>query len=47
MRYRPQLSFLPQIEARGSVEALPLAVSKRYQAEQAAKAKAAAGEQTN
>ncbi|GJJ78424.1 hypothetical protein EMPS_10783 [Entomortierella parvispora] len=41
MRYRPQLSYLAQIESRGSVEALPLKVSKRYLAEQAAKSHAA------
>ncbi|KAG0218973.1 hypothetical protein BGX33_005239 [Mortierella sp. NVP41] len=40
MRYRPQLSYLPQVESRGSVPPLPQMTSKRLAAEQAA-AKAA------
>ncbi|KAK3841745.1 MAG: hypothetical protein J3R72DRAFT_475402 [Linnemannia gamsii] len=34
LRYRPQLAFLPQVECRGTVPALPQMVSKRYLAEQ-------------
>lgn len=41
--YRPQASFLPVVEDRGSVASLPQKVSWRYQAElDAAAAKAAA-----
>ncbi|KAG0279410.1 hypothetical protein BGZ96_001979, partial [Linnemannia gamsii] len=34
LRYRPQLTFLPQVEVRGTVPALPQMVSKRFLAEQ-------------
>ncbi|KAH7050388.1 hypothetical protein BKA57DRAFT_458580 [Linnemannia elongata] len=34
LRYRPQLTFLPQVEARGTVPPLPQMVSKRFLAEQ-------------
>ncbi|KAG0066650.1 hypothetical protein BGZ89_007053 [Linnemannia elongata] len=34
LRYRPQLTFLPQVEARGTVPPLPQMVSKRFLTEQ-------------
>jgi len=33
LRYRPQLSFLPQVPERGTVAALPQRVSRRYEEE--------------